>query len=201
MKSQTQTPSRTRGRLHEEGGWTLVELLVGLVLMLVVVFAALPIVEGATNTTGRIQTAAESIGEARTFADHVLRDLRPANAVPVFLSNQVTVDTWVRHVQCGDSTASAPNASPIQCQVTYRCSGTSPDVSCTRQEQGGPVVTEVTGLDDSNIFTYVINGDPPPAFVSIKLKLPNPQNSDSGNANGAIELHDGTALRNTPGVG
>jgi type II secretory pathway pseudopilin PulG len=195
MKSQTETPSRTRGRLHEEGGWTLIELLVGLVLMLVVVFAALPIVEGATNTTNRIQTAAQSIGEARTFADHVLRDLRPADDASGYTTTQITVNTWVRHVQCGDSTASAPNASPIQCQVTYRCSGTAPNVSCTRQEQGGPVVTEITGLDDSNIFSYYVPGDQP-LFVGIKLRLPNPQNTDSGNTNGAIELHDGTALRN-----
>jgi type II secretory pathway pseudopilin PulG len=195
MRSQTQTPSHTHRRLREEGGWTLVELLVGLVLMMAVTFAALPIVEGASNTEGRIQTAAESIGKARTFADLVLRDLRAASDASGYTPSQITVDTWVRHVQCGDATDPGPTASPRQCQVTYRCSGTSPNVSCTRQEQGGPVVTEITGLDDSNIFSYYVPGDQP-LFVGIELKLPNPQNSDSGNANGAIELHDGTALRN-----
>ena len=107
-----------RGLLTEEGGWTLIELLVGMAIMLAIVFAALPIVEGATNTEGRIQTSATSIGEARTFSDQVLQDLRAASQVKFDSGSREIVTTWVRHSTCGDPTP-IPRARP-------RFSATSP---------------------------------------------------------------------------
>jgi type II secretory pathway pseudopilin PulG len=180
-----------RQRRLTEGGWTLIELLVGMAIMLVIVFAALPILEGATNTENRIQTSATSIGEARTFSDQVLQDLRPASKVLFDSGSQEKVTTWVRHNTCGDPTPIPEGQAPIQCDVTYVCSGTAPDVSCTRQEEGGPVVTMITGLSDANIFSSRTPGDQP-VFIRIKVEIPNPQDS----AQNEITLRDGTALRN-----
>jgi type II secretory pathway pseudopilin PulG len=180
-----------RALLTEQGGWTLMEVLVGMAIMLVVVFAALPILEGATNTQGRIQTSANSIADARAFSDQVLADLRPADRVLFGGSNQVQVQTYVRHNTCGDPTPSPPDAVPIQCDVTYTCSGASPDVSCTRQEEGGPIVTEITGLADDAVFSFRQPGDVP-VYARISLDIPNPKDS----AQNEITLRDGTALRN-----
>lgn len=180
-----------QGLLTEEGGWTLIELLVGMAIMLVVVFAALPIVEGATNTEGRIQTSATSIGEARTFSDQVLLDLRSASQVKFDSGSREIVTTWVRHNTCGDPTPIPPSQHPIQCDVTYNCLGATPNVFCTRQEEGGPVVTEISGLGDPNIFSSRTPGDQP-NFIRINIEIPNPQDS----AQNEITLRDGTALRN-----
>jgi type II secretory pathway pseudopilin PulG len=177
--------------LAGQGGWTLIELLVTMTMMLAVVFAALPIVEGATNTEGRIQTSATSIGEARTFSDQVLQDLRPASQVKFDSGSREIFTTWVRHNTCGDPNPIPASAAPIQCDVTYNCLGTAPNVSCSRQEEGGPVVTEISGLGDPNIFSSRTPGDQP-VFIRLKIEIPNPQDS----AQNEITLRDGTALRN-----
>jgi type II secretory pathway pseudopilin PulG len=184
------TPSQIEEHRHGERGWTLIELLIAVSMMLGLFFAALPIIDGAANTEGRIQTAAFSIGDARVFSDQVLRDLRPTTAVPGNPSTPapaLTVDTFVRH-SCGSGTPSAEDDPPTPCRVTYSCSGGT----CTRQEQGGPVLTMITGLSDDVVFSPETNTYDQTVFVGITIELP----SQDGPSEDAITLQDGTALRN-----
>jgi type II secretory pathway pseudopilin PulG len=198
MKRQRQSEfkSRIAECLLQERGWTLIELLIGSGMMLAIVFAAFPIIDGAANTEGRIQTAALSIGDARNFSDQILRDLRPATGVvgvPSSPGAALTVDTYVRH-SCGTATPSAEDDPPTECRVIYSCSGGT----CTRQERDippgttvGPPVTMITGLSNDDIFSPIRPNDVWD-FVGITLVLPNQQ----GVGGDAITLQDGTALRN-----
>jgi type II secretory pathway pseudopilin PulG len=194
MKSQSQSRSRIHRRLPEERGWTLIELLVGIIVTLGVLLAAFPIIDGASNTEGRVQQAALSVGDARVFSDQILRDLRPAYFVePFYSSTRLAVDTYIRTTACGSGIPSPSDQAPIKCRVTYSCSVDS----CTRQETnpdgsgGGPIDTAVSGLSNDQVFSYVAAGDTP-EFVGITLVLPNQQNVGGD----AITLEDGTALRN-----
>ncbi len=185
-----------RNRLPAEDGWTLVELLVGMVMLLAIFMAALPIIEGAAKTEGRIQTAAFSISDARNFSDKLLRDLRSTKDVVSSNGSSITVDTYVGHV-CATGT---PSTTSEECRVAYSCTGTSPDVDCLRSEfdvtsgVAGTPVTAARGLMSSNIFAFSGPLDRP-NFVSIDLKLPG-QPDASGGVSDAIDLQDGTALRN-----
>jgi type II secretory pathway pseudopilin PulG len=204
MKTQAQPPTH----LTRESGMTLIELLVGITVTLAVLFAAFPIIDGAANTEGRVQQAAQSVGDARAFSDQVLRDLRPADKLGTRSSTAVTVDTYVRHA-CGTSTASAETAPPTHCRVTYSCSETTSPVTtpatynCARQESDvplpdpggpatGPAVTMVDGLSTDAVFSYPLTTCDNPCYVGITLELPNYQQTGGD----AITLQDGTALRN-----
>ena len=190
----TCSQSRALPRLSGERGWTLVELLIGSVMTLAVVFAALPILDGAATTENRIQTSGTSIDDARNFSDRILADLRPAYDLSSYSPTGLTVSTYVRRTACGNNTVPAPDQAPIPCKVTYACSGGD----CTRQEApvsgagGGPPVTMVRGLSEDDVFSYPITTSDVPDFVGIKLVLPNQQ----GVGGNAIKLQDGTALRN-----
>jgi hypothetical protein len=174
------------------------------VMMLILLLASFPLVEGASNTEGRIQTAALGIGDARNFTDMVLRDVRPATRIvsPIFASTTATlvVDTYVRRTDCVSGVLSAPGAAPKECRVTYTCSGAAGNVSCTRRESdckapfaGGAAVTEVRGLESPNVFDVqrVANLDVVD-FVGVDMTFPDPKRSGAN----VIRLQDGTALRN-----
>jgi type II secretory pathway pseudopilin PulG len=190
--------------LSGEGGWTMVEMLVGMVMLLVLLLASFPLVEGASNTEGRIQTAATSIGNARNFTDTVLRDVRPATSVisPAFggTTSRLIINTYVRRTDCTSGVLSAPGADPVECRVIYDCSGPAANVSCTRQEANckapfaaAPAVTEVRGLQDPNVFDVQRRANlDVPDFISVDLSIPDPKS----NSTNLIRLQDGSALRN-----
>jgi type II secretory pathway pseudopilin PulG len=188
--------SKIHRQLRQQRGMTLIELLIGAGMLVAIMLAALPVIDGASTSQGRVETAAVSIADARVFSERVLRDLRPAYAFPPgpsYNSTSLSVYTFVRRTPpCGSDVLSPPDADPISCRVTYSCSGGS----CTRQEReldgsgGGPPVTMIRGLSRDDIFSYFIPGDGP-TFVSLDVELPNQANDDD-----AITLEDGTALRN-----
>jgi type II secretory pathway pseudopilin PulG len=199
---------KIRSQLRHEGGFTLVEMLVGMLLTLGIFMLALPVIDGAFKSEGRVQTAALSIGDARVFSERVGRDLRLTNWVYSASTTSLTVRTYVhRTAPCGSGIPSAETSPAIQCTVTYTCYP-PPDGSCTRREGTALPVTLVTGLSDDNVFSYPCPPNPlsgstcpvnPPdphsvIFVGINTVLPN--QSDIGGD--AITLQDGTALRNVP---
>jgi type II secretory pathway pseudopilin PulG len=198
-------PMNAQEKIHEaqrrQGGFTLVELLVGMMLTLAVLMLALPVIDGAFRTEGRVETAALSVGDARAFSERVGRDLRLTDKVYSADQNSLSVETYVHRTACGSDIPSAETDPPIQCTVTYSCSGGT----CTRQEGTAAPVTLVTGLSDDNVFSYPCPPNPLsssacPAtpnpddvgYVGLTAVLPN--QSDIGGD--AITLNDGTALRN-----
>jgi type II secretory pathway pseudopilin PulG len=191
------------GLLREEGGFTLIEMLVGMLLTIAVFMIAMPVIDGATRTEGRVATAALSVGDARVLTERVGRDLRLTDQVFSAGPTRISVETYVRHTACGNSTASDPSDPAIKCTVTYACSAGT----CTREEGGGPPTTVITGLSDDDVFSYPcppnpLAGGSCPAtpspddvnYVGIIAVLPN--QSDIGGD--AITLQDGIALRNVP---
>jgi type II secretory pathway pseudopilin PulG len=181
----------TQEKIHEhqarQAGFTLVELLVGMILTLAVIMLALPVIDGAFRTEGRVETAALSIGDARVFSERVGRDLRLTDQVFAASSNSLSVETYVRRTACGSGVASAETDPAIQCPVTYSCSGGT----CTRQEGTSAPETLVTGLSSDDVFSYSPDSSDP-RFVGLQVVMPN--QSDIGGD--AITLQDGTALRN-----
>jgi type II secretory pathway pseudopilin PulG len=197
---------KIRSQLRQEGGFTLVEMLVGMVLTLAVFMLALPVIDGAFKTEGRVATAALSVGDARVFSERVGRDLRLTDWVYSADLSSLSVRTYVRRTSCGSGIPSAEDVPAIQCRVDYVCFGGSGAFTCTRQEGSAAPVTLVTGLSDGNVFSYPcppnpFSGGTCPAtpddpnsvnYVGINAVLPN--QSDIGGD--AITLQDGTALRN-----
>jgi type II secretory pathway pseudopilin PulG len=190
-----------QARLRQEGGFTLMEMLVGMLMTMAIFMAAMPVIDGATRTEGRIETSAMSVGDARVFTERVGRDLRLTDKVYSVGPTSLSVETYVRHTACGSGTPSAASDPAIQCTVTYDCSAGT----CTRQEGGAAPTTVATGLSDDNVFSYPCPPNPTagsscPAvpnpdevrYIGINAVLPNP--SDIGGD--AITLQDGTALRN-----
>lgn len=181
------TSEKIHGQLRQERGLTLIELLIGAAMLIAILIAALPVIDGAFTTEGGVEKAALSVGDARVFSERAGRDLRLTDQVYSASSTSLTVDTYVRRTACGSGVPSAETAPAIRCRVNYTCSGGS----CTRQEGGAAPVTLVTGLSDDNVFSYSPN-DSDPSFVGIKVVLPNQSNIGGD----AITLQDGTALRN-----
>ncbi len=146
--------------MRSERGFTLIELLIGATMTVAIVLAALPIIDGAANTQGRVQAAGLGIGSARAFSELVLADVRSAyETVPPVSpntdQNSITVKTFVHNTSCGSRALAAETAPMIQCRVSYVCSGGA----CTRQERNpngsgsGTPVTMITGIGTNNVFS------------------------------------------------
>jgi type II secretory pathway pseudopilin PulG len=196
---------KIRSQLRHDGGFTLIEMMVGMLLTVAIFMLALPVIDGAFKTEGRVETAALSVGDARVFSERVGRDLRLSDHVYSADQNSLSVEIYVHHTACGSGLPSAETDASILCRVDYTCSGGSGAFTCTRQEGGAAPVTLVSGLSDGNVFSYPCPPNPLssgtcPAtpnpddirYVGITAVLPN--QSDIGGD--AITLQDGTALRN-----
>jgi type II secretory pathway pseudopilin PulG len=188
------SPSKKRitHRLHGERGWTLIELLIGISMTLALIFAALPIIDGAAKTSGRTQDAATSIGTARAFSEEVLRDIRSAESASGSATT-LNLSTWVRHSSCGATTLLAPTAAAIKCNVTYTCSGGAGSATCTRTEGSASAVTAIKGLASPSLFSYSQGTDQGWGYVGLSVKLPTKDPATGG----AITLTDGSAVRNS----
>jgi hypothetical protein len=146
----------------------------------------------------------QNVTTARYQLERMIRDLRNGVKVEVTTPTQVTMVARVRRVACGGLPQTNPDAEPVQCRVTYSCSG----ATCTRSEAttpgGTPVGTPVvaaSGLGDTDVFCYVpsAEADPtdcgpaqegaPPTFVGINLAVPNPEGP------GLLTISDGATLR------
>ncbi len=188
----SQTKKRITRRLHGERGWTLIELLIGISMTLAIIFAALPIIDGAAKTSGRTEDAATSIGDARAFSEEVLRDIRSAESASGSATT-LNLSTWVRHSSCGATTLLAPTAAAIKCSVTYFCAGSAGSASCTRKEGTASAVTAITGLASPNIFSFSHGHELGWGYVALSVKLPTKDPATGG----AITLTDGSAVRNS----
>jgi type II secretory pathway pseudopilin PulG len=173
---------------REEGGLTLIELLVATGIGLVVVAGAMSVFLSGVRSQPRVSSKVASIQQGRFTIDRIVRELRQGLEVsdtPAHSQTQLGIVTYVKATSCGGAAAS----TAIPCKVTYSCSGDS----CTRQvaqpDGGapGPAVQVVTGLTSPGIFTYT----PPsgePSFIGVTLSLETESEP--------VTLGDGAALRN-----
>lgn len=176
-----------------ESGLTLVELLVASAMSVALLGAIGSMVLSSLRTQPDLSKKAQNISSARVALERMTRELRNGIAVEPgrALPNEVSFRTFLRRTTCGSTSAPPSSAAAIECQVTYACTTTS----CSREETapgafgGGAPTTIVTGIDDSEVFSYSPSADEP-TFVGITLHIPNPD----GPAD--LTISDGASLRN-----
>jgi Tfp pilus assembly protein PilW len=191
------------GRLREEAGMTLIELLVAMIMGVIVVGGATAMLISAVRSQPQQQQQAESISTARFELERMTREIRNGVSITVASANNVSFVARVRRTTCGGSVATSASVPSIQCQIVYSCTATS----CTRVERevgstsGGSPTTIVTDIDSSSVFCFVpsANADPtecgpaksgtPPTYIGLTLSVPNPRGS------GHLTISDGASLR------
>jgi type II secretory pathway pseudopilin PulG len=172
----------------QEGGFTLVELLVAMTLGIVVLGAAVMLFTNSITGQPALQARDFQIQQARTAMDRMVREIHQGSTVSTATASQLTVITYV------DSTCSGgASSTAVSCQVTYSCSGSV----CTRTLRNpdgtgsAAAVQVVSGLSSPNVFTYSPSSTAP-TYVGVTLSF-SPQKGQS-----AVTLDDGAALENLP---
>jgi len=194
--------SRIRSLAREDSGLTLVEMLVAATMSVIIVAASCAMLINAVRDQPALSKKAQNVTTARYQLERVVHELRNGVKIEEGASASASGFTLVaqmRRVTCGGAPMTDPNAEPIQCQVTYQCSGSS----CTRTEAGVTTIA-FSGIGDTNVFCFVpsAEADPtkcgapqegegavPPTYVGVNLQVPNPEGP------GLLTISDGATLR------
>jgi|1186.fasta_scaffold56949_2 prepilin-type N-terminal cleavage/methylation domain-containing protein len=182
---------RARVRSSSEAGFTLPELLIGLMIGLIVLGGAVMVFTAGIHTQSSLGSRAAQIQQARTTADQVVRELRQGGKVTTAGTSLLTFVTYVHATACDGS--SSASAAAIPCQVTYSCSS----ATCTRTVRStngtgsSAARTVVTGLSTSTVFSYSPSAAAP-RYVGVRFTFA-PQSGQSG-----VTVDDGAALNNLP---
>src|SRR6187397_3060185 len=145
------------GRIDDEAGMTLIELLVAMIMGIIVVGGATAMLISAVRTQPQQQEQAESISTARFELERMTREIRNGINVTVANPSNVSFVARVRRTSCGGGLPTSASAPSIQCQIVYGCTTTS----CTRIERevgstsGGTPTTIVRDIDSSSVFCFV----------------------------------------------
>ena len=181
--------------LRSEGGFTLAELLVAMMITLIAFAATLVLLQVALKAQPRISERGAAIQQGRAWIERLTRELRQGGTVTGSPgSSQLAFMTYVRHSSCG----ATATGNSIPCLVTYSCSAGT----CSRTERNpngsgtAPAQQMVTGLQSNSVFTYSPSSAAP-QYVGVTLRFPATDNP--GETEDAITLTDGVALRNFPG--
>ncbi|HEX7278066.1 MAG TPA: prepilin-type N-terminal cleavage/methylation domain-containing protein [Solirubrobacterales bacterium] len=197
---------RTLVRLRrDEGGLTLVELLVAAMLSVILLAAVSSMVISSMKTQPKISERNQDVSTARFALERMTREIR--NGLGGILEtspSKVSFLTYVRRTACGGGVATSSTTPAIKCQVTYQCTTTA----CSRIESAagsmtGTPRTVLTGLNSSQVFCYVPSTATDPltcgtakskaetTYIGIVLQMPNPTGSAT-----ALNISDGASLRN-----
>jgi Tfp pilus assembly protein PilW len=194
------------GRLRDEDGLTLVELLVASAMSVILLGAIGSMVVSTMRAQPGISERGRDVSSTRWVMERMTREIRNGIRVDRAYPTSVSFLTYVRRTSCGGGVPASSTAPAIKCEVTYTCTTTS----CSRIEAPedvftGTAGTLVTGLSSSNAFCYVPSSEPDPltcgpapspekpsttTYVGVRLQLPNPSGT------GALNVSDGASLRN-----
>src|SRR4051812_36170964 len=97
--------ARSRMCLRSEDGFTIVELLTAMVIGIVVLFAALTVLDTSISVTGRVTSRVDALQRGRTAMDLMIRDLRSQVCVGI-LTNASTGATGTDDSLIGGSDTS-----------------------------------------------------------------------------------------------
>jgi Tfp pilus assembly protein PilV len=173
-----------------EGGYTLVEVLVATALAIGLLGTAGMLFTTSIQSQPKASTRTMHLQQARTTVERLTRELRQGSTVSSGSAAQLSIITYVPRATCGGPAADTSR----QCRVTYTCSAGT----CSRVEANpdgtsqGPSTVVVTGLADTNVFSYSPSVTSP-TFVGVRMSF------DAGDGEDSITLEDGVALRN-PGT-
>jgi hypothetical protein len=177
-----------------DAGLTMVELLVASAMGIVVLAGVGSMLVGAMTSQPEVSERAQAVSKARWVMERLTREIRNGVAVDEATTSKVVFRTYVRRTACGGTTIPASTVSAIECRVEYACTTSA----CTRAERaptaasGGTPQPIVSGIDDSNVFSYSPVSSPVASitFIGITLHFPNP----TGPAD--LTVSDGASLRN-----
>jgi type II secretory pathway pseudopilin PulG len=182
---------------REESGFTLVELLVAAGLMLVVVGAALALLDSSNTIAARDQERTHAIREAQVGVQSMTRELR--QAFSIVSSSPYSIEV---HVLRGGADH----------DVTYDCTGTSsagpPLGQCVRYETGGSgqgaastVVDRLINKPGSGrppVFAYTTNGAGRTTYGTVHVEVPSKGERAQGYSYRVV-FDDGFFMRNLGG--
>lgn len=179
---------------EEEGGFTLVELLVGAAMGVVLMSAVAALVISALKFQPQITGKAENVSGARWVLERMTRELRSGERIELGEPSKVVFIGYSRRSPCGSTTVLPAGTPSIPCKITYSCTTTV----CSRTEAppvsaAGAGTTQIlfSGINSNQVFTYQPAGDPTKAtYVKVKLRVPDPKGT------GSLTVSDGASLRN-----
>ena len=187
-------------RINAEGGFTLVELLIGIAMALVITMAAVTMFSSILGHQKDSTQAADVIGTARNAAEKLTIDIREGQSATVPNAHELNLV-----IPCSVITAGATGS----CEIKYRCAQEvgKTTASCTRQS-GATTKTVVRGLSTKEIFCVYptsevgkecgAQGTTTPRYVGINLEFPNHEKAAGSSSTTVLE--DGAALHNSPEV-
>jgi len=182
---------------------TLIEMLVAALMSVVIVGASCSMLISAVRDQPALSKKAQNVTTARYQLERMVREIRNGVKLETTTPSQVVFVSRVRRVSCGGALQTSTTAEPVQCRITYSCSGKV----CTRSEatlEGIPVggsTVAASGLGDTDVFCFVpsaetdpTNCGPPkaatsPTYVGVNLAVPNPEGP------GLLTISDGATLR------
>ncbi len=182
-----------RQQSDPESGFTLVELLVGITIMLIVLAAAFTLLQIVVRSEPAVRAANSSIQDAQITAERMARELRLTSHVNSASATSLSVDTYLQ--QGSSCTTSSATETARACRVVYTCSATACNRTVSEiNGSGAQTATFVTGLAGGNVFSYSPSATAPTS-ISLTLKFA------GANGDDAITVTDGVALRNLGTVG
>jgi type II secretory pathway pseudopilin PulG len=189
--------------VEEESGLTLIEMLVAAIMSVIIVGASCAMLISAVRDQPALSKKSQNVTTARFQLERMVREIRNGVSLETTTATEVRLVARVRRVACGGAVQSSPSAEPVQCKITYSCSGTT----CTRREATlsgtpvGPTSVAASGLGDPEVFCFVPSEETDPTecgapkaetipiYVGVNLDVPNPEGS------GLLTISDGATLR------
>lgn len=179
--------AQSRRALADEAGFTLPELLVGMMLSLLVAFGAMSVVMAAQRAQPQTTEKAGQIQQGRFMVERLVRELRQGERVYNPTPSSMEIVTQAGDAACGGEGAT------VACKVAYACDADSCTRSVQLPDESWQSAEAVYGILGPNVFEYEYPEEgegQPPDYVAVELRFPN----DSGSE--AITVADGAGLRN-----
>ncbi len=175
----------------DQSGFTLVELMVTMSVMIIVMIASLGILDIAVRSEPEIADRNRQVQAAQTELERLTREIRVSYEVVAASPQSLTVLTYVNRATCDGGT---PDTT-IRCRVTYNCASGSCTRTISETDGSSPTspTTVVSGLSSDSIFTYTPDSVDP-VTVDITLNYP----AGQGGAEDAITVSAGVVMRNLP---
>lgn len=182
----------------DEGGFTLIELIIAMAMGLIVTAAAVTFLISVMHREPKTTSSADVIGNARNAVEQITGDLRVGESVPTSEPSSLQMTA-----ECSQVGSNATG----NCEVAYNCFQEPGAVTyeCQRSVGNAPATTVISGLASGRVFCVYptseagsecgLQGPELPRYVGVKLELPN-----YNEAEGSTVLEGGAALHNSPEV-